>query len=193
MRLFFSILLAGALGLTGGDRAVVITSGVEGEISTEVSLAESFEVRLTPELGDEVLAVELNASPGAELRVQQRFETSITIPDGDGPHWDLLGWRHGHTEWRVLEQTPSGRHALHPAPGGELPFPPVRTEEIVAEVRASGADERWARLAATCEPPPADQGPCRVAVSAILLRVQKRSKEGWETLRTLRIDVPMGC
>ena len=129
----------------------------------------------------------------SEYRMFERYRTSMTI-SMEGPHIDLVDWRHFDSEWTPLTQLgPLSFRTL----AGELidrsKFPPVTKAEILKEVRKR-AGVGWgdpAELVKDCNGP--DEGQCLVSVSSIYLRVQKKVSNRWIDVGLVEIRVPMGC
>lgn len=135
--------------------------------------------------------------PGTRFRMEQRYETSLTVMD-EGPHMDLLDWKHHVSEWEEMQSKGSVTFVSREVMADQ--FPLVTHAEIVDAVRVEsdkwaqqGADQgkRWINLAETCEGPKA--GACNVSVSRVMLRVQVVEAGEWKTIQTIEIAVPMGC
>ncbi len=130
-------------------------------------------------------------------RVAQQFETSLTLMN-EGPHLDLLDWRHHVSPWMEL---PSADGLTFQAIEiASESFPAVSREEIVAAVNEErrrsarqGYDpgDKWTKLAEHCASP--TTYPCGVSVSKVRLRVQVAAQGGWRTLQLIEIVIPMGC
>jgi hypothetical protein len=128
-----------------------------------------------------------------EYRMFQRYRTSMTI-SAEGPHLDLLNWRHFDSPWTQLKALSSNRFrtlATNQMDGSR--FPSTTNAEIVAEVhRQVGAD--WStisELAEDCSGP--NDGACLVLISSIYLRIQKRVHARWIDVGIVEIRLPMGC
>ena len=137
--------------------------------------------------------IKLNFRGDDEYRMFQRYRTSMTI-SAEGPHLDLLNWRHFDSPWTQLRALSSDRFrtlATNQMDGGK--FPSTTNAEIVAEVRRQvGAD--WStplELAKDCDGP--NDGACLVLISSIYLRIQKRVRAQWIDVGVVEIRLPMGC
>jgi hypothetical protein len=135
------------------------------------------------------------AVPGTRFKVEQRYETSLTVMD-EGPHLDLLDWKHHVSEWEEVPSRDGVTFVSKEIVADE--FPSVTRAEIVqavaAELKKWGQNfdgERWIGLAETCSGPRA--GACNVSVSKIMLRVRVMETGGWKDVQTIEIAVPMGC
>lgn len=153
------------------------------------------------ELGDEIYGASLRLTPasdGGEYRVRVQFETSLSIDD-EGPHLDLVDWKHCVSEWRPADS--AGLHAFTlPAPSGweASCFPSVRVGEIRAATQAalvrSGMEDaapRWLDLLAPVKKV-GDQ-PTYVGISKVRVRVEALRNGQWREVTTVEFLVPMGC
>lgn len=148
----------------------------EGEILFEAQRGDT--TRLQIEVGAPLAwrIVLFPPDPAMRLRVEQQFETSMAIGD-EGPHLDLLRWKHHVSEWTPLAAVAPLQFASEEARSDS--FPVVTREELEAAVRAEAqvgdpegeraAVERWGSLAQTCASP--TTAPCYVAVSLVRWRV----------------------
>jgi len=101
-----------------------------------------------------------------DLALQYQIETSMTIMD-EGPHIDLVDWKHYTSDWIDLERIDARRFRLPKIESNyELAsrFPTYTVDELYEAAMATGG-HRWADLA----------------------------RKRMETLFTLHISVPMGC
>ncbi len=137
--------------------------------------------------------VTLNFREDHEYRVLQRYRTSMSI-SMEGPHLDLIDWRHFDSSWKSLKALSSKRfRMLATNQMQSWKFPPTTNAEIVAEVRKHvGTD--WSEIvevAKRCGSP--SDGACFVSISSIYLRVQKRVRAGWIDVGLIELRIPMGC
>lgn len=150
------------------------------------------------DLGEALVGIDVVgfAADGDDVRVEQRFETAMTIMN-EGGHVDLVDWKHGATPWLTLTRDVGGRFRAAPRAEGPLPFPPVKANDIVDAAKKAGADARYLELARSCAS--ATSYPCDVGVSRIVLRVLRREKDQernaheWRTVRVVYLNAPMGC
>ena len=137
---------------------------------------------------------------GGEYSVEQRVVTSISISD-EGPHIDLLGWKHGYSHWQPLEKVGKGSFAFANL-YEKVPFPPCKIEELkqalTQEIRRWPARHnmslldveeeisRWTRLV--------DEGQYGAGASQLQLKVKwKPDGKRARTIRKISIDLPLGC
>jgi hypothetical protein len=139
--------------------------------------------------GQEIL---LHLYPGAkhEFRIEQRFETSLAVSN-EGPHLDLLDWKHHYSPWRTLQPTRGNRFLIAAISQEESSrFPAVTAEEIRWVVKQA-AGEGWAELVRDVRHP--NDAPCYVALSKISLRISVKEGKAWRQIHQLDCLVPMGC
>ena len=112
----------------------------------------------------------------------------------EGPHLDLVDWRHFDSPWKRLKALSSRRfQTLATNQMQDSKFPPTTTREIVQEVRRQVGTE-WSEvvdLAKDCDGP--NDGACFVSISSIYLRIQKRVGVRWMDVGLVEIRIPMGC
>jgi hypothetical protein len=154
------------------------------------------------ELGDDPYGAILRLGPRAKLdayRVSVQFETSMAIGD-EGPHIDLLDWKHCTSDWKVLKPGKGGDFVLPtPNEAESSCFPPSTTAEIKAALRSalrgygiSGSEARhWLELAGPIDAP-GDQ-PSYLGISKVRVRVEQRGLQGWWPLTMIEFMPPLGC
>ena len=129
-----------------------------------------------------------------------QFETSMAISD-EGPHIDLLDWKHCVSEWKFLQPMQGGNHYRLPGPteAEASCFPPVTAQEIEAAVLAElqgysfeeARMQRWLELARTAAPP--GEGPMYIGISKVRLRVEQYVADHWAEVTTVEFTLPLGC
>ncbi len=158
-------------------------------------------LRASLELGEEIEGglLILRPAPGvtAGFEVEGSFETSLTVAD-EGPHLDLIDWKHYNSDWVSLTSTDGRRFRIATiSEADRRRFPATSPAEIVAAVskRLAGQEavtrERWVALARQCEGP--NHGPCGIALSALRFRVYAKSPDGRRLLHVVEVAIPMGC
>lgn len=152
--------------------------------------------KLSLELGDTIESAMVEVVPGSDdaqdLELQYQIETSMTIVN-DGPHLDLVDWKHYTSDWTNVERIDARRFRLPKIESGyesASQFPDYTVDELYQAVLAIGG-QRWADLAAKWPRP--EDGRIGVGISTVRIRVVARRPGGPETLFTLHISVPMGC
>ena len=155
------------------------------------------------ELGDglegTILSLSTTASPDTH-RVSMQFETSMAISD-EGPHIDLLDWKHCVSEWKLLPRMQGGNSYRLPGPteAEASCFPAVTAQEIeaavLAELQGDGFDEtraqRWLELARSVNVP--GESPSYVGVSKVRLRVEQYVDGRWVEVTRVEFTSPLGC
>lgn len=203
MQMLIALLLA-QLALSGSGVAGCLTSlelqppGSQAEQfqfpGLELSGSEPAEVIVDLDLGQSLEGYEvvLRKEPrcATEFRVQWQYETSVTVMN-EGPHVDLLDWKHFTSSWLDIEPNGAGRYRLPTLTDEQrMEFPQVSPSELVEAVRAEGGD-RWAELAANVKTPHAY--PSAVGLSAYRVRVVQRVGSEWQVLHSATFRFPMGC
>jgi hypothetical protein len=152
-------------------------------------------------LGESMSKV-LNLNPAQDsnyvFKIEQQYETSITIMN-EGPHIDLVDWKHHVSEWQALKATKDLTFISTEV--SSIEFPQVTKKQIVDALkeaskgwpREEGNDpvSGWIRLANKCETP--NTYPCGVGVSKIRLRISVLKDGNWIPVQTIELIPPMGC
>ena len=146
------------------------------------------------EVGEEIGGrdVVLHARPGAaaEFKIEQRIETSLTVSD-EGPHLDLIEWKHYQSEWVALDGLGANRFRIREVSDEDRArFPDASPEEIRAAVWSAGG-EKWAELVKDVKGP--HDAPASVGLSKITLRVSVKEGGGWKVIHVIDLLVAMGC
>jgi hypothetical protein len=130
------------------------------------------------------------ASPDAEFKLEQQFETSLTIMD-EGPHLDLIDWKHHRSEWVEIKKLENNKFLTRKLSDADTSrFPEVTMREIYQEVLREGGD-RWANLVRAAKR--VNDYPVGVGVSKISLRIKVREEGRWRVIKRLEFTLPMGC
>jgi len=137
--------------------------------------------------------VALNFRDNSEYRISQRYRTSMSI-SAEGPHLDLVEWRHFDSPWTSLETLGTKRfRTLATDQWRGSKFPSTTKAEIMKEVRRQ-VGEKWPavlELVKDCRGP--NDGACLVSISSIYLRIQKKVCNQWVNVGLVEIRIPMGC
>jgi hypothetical protein len=147
------------------------------------------------EVGDRIenqlLVLHPRAGAGHEFVVEQRYETSLSVPN-EGPHLDLLDWKHYVSPWKALPRAGENRFITLKIDEAEASrFPPVTGDQIRAAVRREGASAEWLELVKDTKGP---HGPgVWVGVSKVSFRVKVQERGRWRVVNTFHFMVPMGC
>lgn len=180
----------------GGLEAVgiLLSMGLDPDKEERIEASTGKTSTLELELGASVdgQAITLYLSPGEtrEFKVEQQYENSLTIMD-EGPHLDLLDWKHYTSEWQVLEGIGQNKfRALTVEERDSDRFPAVTPAEIYSAVLKRGG-KRWADIAKTCKGPNDDW--CGVLTSRISFRISALTNGKWTIVHQVDVIVPMGC
>lgn len=127
-----------------------------------------------------------------EYRMFQRYRTSMSISN-EGPHLDLINWRHFDSPWsRLHSVSPRRFRTLRSEQMESFKFPLTTKSQILKEVRRHvGDNSPYLEVVKTCRGP--NDGACLVAISSIYLRIQKRIRGRWIEIGLVEFRLPMGC
>lgn len=153
------------------------------------------------ELGDEPydVALSLDRDNGlANYRISVQFETSMAISD-EGPHIDLLGWKHCTTSWKVLQPHAKGFLLPRPSEAESSCFPDATASEIRSALESALRDagipdadaRRWLTLAKSIHK--AGESPSYIGISKVRVRIEERAHDGWKHVTMLEFLLPLGC
>lgn len=147
------------------------------------------------DIEEDVDADEITIVGGDEstrFRISERYRTSVTVM-GEGPHLDLVNWRHFDSEWMPLEQLTQRKfRTLAGERMNVEKFPASTKEELVAAARKAAGD--WPEaidLAKTCPGP--NEAPCAVGVSSVYFKIEMLVGEEWTKVGVVEVMIPMGC
>jgi hypothetical protein len=143
------------------------------------------------ELGEtlEGSIINVTNSQLSNLKVEMRFETSITIMN-EGPHCDLVNWKHYTSDWsELLNEGSNLFRATSYSTQDWKRFPEVNIEEILEAVKEQCPG--WEELVRTIKTP--NDYPSSVGVSRYFLRISGTDKAGKQVTRVITFNVPMGC
>ena len=164
-----------------------IMLGEDGKATLDLDVGESID-------GQQVMLH--FADSAASYRILQRYRTSMSI-SAEGPHIDLVDWRHYDSPWTPLESVGVNQfRTLRSEQMDYSRFPKTTKAEIMKEVRRRVKTDLadWPELiewAESCSGP--DEGVCFVSVSSIYLRIQKQVGDRWIEIGMVEVPMPMGC
>jgi hypothetical protein len=191
---------------SGQLQAVVIDAANPGgsplEVWTQAApVPEHIRIELDVGDGVEGRVLRVRPVPGkhASYRVQVQFETSAAI-SGEGPHIDLLDWKHCRSQWRSAQS--EGRDGFRlptPVDRDHSCFPNASREELRAALEQQlgkygfdPASQQW-WLEAADRVPRVGEFPSYVAISTVRVRIEQYDGRQWRVLTTIDFGVPMGC
>lgn len=147
--------------------------------------ASPFQRRYTleTELGDSVRMVKVEQgedTPREKLRIRFQYQTSLALGD-EGPHLDLLDWKHCTTAWQSIADPGDGHFDIQPPTTRQAScFPSFGQAELLAAVRAHGGEGKWITLAKDVSR--AGQGASYVARACCACRCSAGTvRRGWST------------
>ncbi len=188
------------IGKGGADLSIVVAIAQPNpnrpSLETRpIKLSKSRRTVMQLHLGEDLDNQELilNFSDNSvEYRVFQRYRTSMSIAN-EGPHLDLVDWRHFDSPWSQLPSFSPGRfRTLRSDQMDSAGFPRTTQSEILDEVRRQvGHDSPFVDVARTCHGP--TDGACWVGISSIYLRFQKHVRGSWIDVGLVEFRLPMGC
>jgi hypothetical protein len=150
-------------------------------------------VTITAELGESIEGqlITIANSQLTNLTIEQRYETSVTIA-GEGPHCDLLDWKHFYSDWKPLPQNSKGQFTCHQYTVKDAEkFPAISMDSLRQQVKQQCGDE-WAKPIANAKT--LSERPINVGISRYYLRVTGTRKDNGQSLTKLIIvNMPMGC
>lgn len=125
------------------------------------------------------------------LNIEQRYETSVTIMN-EGPHCDLIDWKHFNSEWKSLKQNSNGQFVGDKYSEQDYSiFPEVSMDELKQTVKEQ-CGEDWFKLLERTNSPL--EYPCAVNISRYFLRITGQRKDnGQKVAKLIIIKTPMGC
>jgi hypothetical protein len=161
-----------------------------------IKLAKNGPTIIDLDLGEDIdnQEVRLNfPDTSTEYRVFQRYRTSMSI-SAEGPHLDLVDWRHFDSPWTPLLSMDAKRfRTLKSDQMEDSRFPSTTKSEILREVRRHvGKDwPNLLELVKGCRGP--NDGACLVMISSIYLRIEKQVRGRWIDIGLVEVRIPMGC
>ena len=179
------------------DFSVVFQYGVEDQVLgiIPVKLSKKPVVINNLDIGDDINGREITIVRGdesAQYRIFERYRTSMTVM-GEGPHLDLIDWRHFDSEWIELDQLAQRKfRTLAYEQMDSSKFPITTKAELISAVRKRASDwPQIVELAKTCRNP--NDEPCAVTESSLYFRIEKLVGSRWTTVGLVEVYIPMGC
>lgn len=146
---------------------------------------------LVEEISGHEFKLKLDDPSIEEIRIAQRYETSLTIMD-EGPHVDLTDWKHYLSEWRELSVVDNRFKSISYLPEDYERFPEVSNGEILEAVEARVShQQKWVNLAKNCSDP--YSYPCGVSISRYFLKITLDDGTSTPDEHIVVFEVPMGC
>lgn len=141
-------------------------------------------------LDNQLLRLHPKKGVTADFRLEQSFETSVTIM-AEGPHLALLDWKHYTSPWQPLKKLNATDFVARKISRADAEkFPEVTADEIRAAVKKFGGAE-WTNRLQNLKGP--NDYPAGVGISTIRVRILVQDGREWKVIHTLNFLVPMGC
>lgn len=138
-------------------------------------------------LSEKIIFVDSIENRNYRARIQ--LETSITVMM-EGPHLDMLDWKHCTTDWLDLKRFKSDRFTIPNLDEIDTDcFPEVSRKELRAAVMEYGG-EYWAKLIS--DDIRKEELPIAVSLSSVRLKIEARENGKWELITIINVVIPMG-
>ncbi|MBT8270871.1 MAG: SH3 domain-containing protein [Flavobacteriaceae bacterium] len=143
------------------------------------------ELGVTPENKKITINVKI---PYKRLAIYQAYETSVSIMN-EGPHCDLLDWKHFHSTWIPIKYEADHYFTLGYDQKDWTKFVPFEIEELKAEVREHCGEE-YLRL---IENPEGSNSAASISISTIYIKIVMIDMNDNPIERIIAFEIPMGC
>ena len=169
---------------------VVTELEVPHTYSIERPLGTESTIEVSPGFAsDRFVLVVLMADRATKVKVEQRHETSLTIQD-EGPHLDLVDWKHHVSDWVELPGEVGGAFRSLPISAEDSSrFPHVEMSSVLAEIGLR--DPRWLDVVKGAKS--IREYPFSVGVTEVSFRILARLGGKWEPVHVVRLRLPTGC
>lgn len=164
---------------------------VSWDENKELSHVQGDTCFIESDIGETILGqkVIILSSKINDLKIEQSFETSVTI-SAEGPHCDLLNWKHFRSDWVVLNRTNDSTFNCAKYNKEDLEqFPEVEINEL-REIVKKQCGKEWYDLVKKVTKP--TEYPSEVGVSKVYLKITG-TVDGVEVVKIIVINEAMGC
>ncbi len=144
------------------------------------------------ELGSEIegKTIEIKPIPKGKIKVYQRHKNSITIMN-EGPHCDLLDWKHYHSEWKEIPIQNNRFKTIKYTRKDREKFLDIGMDELKKAVSIH-CEGHWADLVKNIKA--VNEYPSGVGISHIFLKLEYKENPASDTIvKTVSFEIPMGC
>lgn len=129
------------------------------------------------------------ADRATKVKVEQRYETSL-VAHNEGPHLDLVDWKHYVSDWTELPAGDRGNFRSLPISAEDSSrFPRVEMSSVLAEI--GRRDSRWLDVVKNTKS--IREYPFSVGVSQVSFRILARLGSGWVPVYVVHLRRPFGC
>lgn len=175
------------------ELTVTITGYTGNYIDHEVSKTNKDTAFLYSELGSTIegqLLVVLSENL-SEVKVEESYETSVTISK-EGPHCDLLNWRHYYSEWKTLKTNENGTFICEKySQEDNEKFVKIEIDDLKKEVKEQCGEDWYLLVNAISSP---TDYPSNVNISRYFIKVTGLRKDNGQLIsKIIVIESPMGC
>jgi hypothetical protein len=148
---------------------------------------------VSPDIGSTIQGklLLINSSGISDLKVEQQYETSITISN-EGPHLDLIDWKHYTSEWKEVSALDQNIYkTLKYSTQEYLTFPEFTEDELYDYVNNLGRP-KWAEL---IKNPVYQDGQTHYSpgISIIRFRLTGTKENGEQIEKYIICEIAMGC
>ena len=126
--------------------------------------------------------------PYKRLAIYQAYETSVTIMN-EGPHCDLLDWKHFHSTWIPLKYEAGDYYTLDYDQKDSTTFVPFEMEELKEAVK-DRCGEQYVQLIDNME---TFKAPAAVSISTVYIKIIMVDMNDNPIERIIAFEIPMGC
>jgi hypothetical protein len=165
---------------------------IEGEYNESIIIdGDSMNVFMEMSTNLQGQAIAVLTSELTDIQLFQSYETSVTIMN-EGPHCDLLDWKHYRSDWEELTRNCFGDFIAASYDESERQkFVEVSLTEL-KEAIAFYCDEEWAKHAASVKGP--NDYPAGVSINKYFLKLTgKNEKTGKQVTKIISFGAAMGC
>jgi hypothetical protein len=175
------------------NELVIVVNGMAIFDAEKMERIQKDTAEIEAEVGETIegRTISISSEQLIGLNIEQRYETSVTIMN-EGPHCDLIDWKHFNSGWNSLKQNSSGQFVGDKYTEQDYTiFPEVSMDELKQTVKEL-CGEDWFKLLEKTNSPL--EYPCTVNISRYFLRITgKRKDNGQKVTKLIIIKTPMGC
>ena len=173
------------------DITVFISKFIVYDEKNKLSTNQKDTVCISADIGETIEGqlINIETSTIKNLKVEQRYETSITIMN-EGPHCDLTEWKHYDSEWKQLKTKNNLFECIKYTNDEQQKFPEINIEKLKSEIK-SKCGKDWFELVKNIKSP--IEYPCEVGISKYFLRITgENATNGVKIAKLIEIDVSLG-
>lgn len=112
------------------------------ELQNIVGDSVGVEIELGDDLQEQTFSLKYSEML-SDINVEQSYMTSMSI-QGEGPHLDLIGWKHYRSEWKPVTKISTNKYkCLSYSESEQTKFPEVTLEEVKHEIKETENYKEW--------------------------------------------------